>query len=161
MVFPQNPQNPQSGWSMPPVPALPPLQRVAQVTPRFDGLYVAATLQPGWNLYLRFFPYGSACGTTSNQPMSVVAEVLRPRPPLGGHYRIAGPQITVTSTSRDGQVDYWGEIRGDGLEMRLHQRDHNQGYERFDVWQFLPLEGASAPGTARRGLGRWRGGRRR
>ncbi|MCK9878373.1 hypothetical protein MXD59_21805 [Frankia sp. Ag45/Mut15] len=152
MVFPQNPQ----GWSMPPLPTLPSLPRIAQVAPRFDGLYVAAGPEPGWNFYLRFFSHGSACGTTSNQSLPAVAEMLVPRPPVGGHYRIAGQQITVSSTSQHGQVDYWGELRGDGLEMRLTHRDSRHGVERFDVWQFLPLMFGSAPGA---GNGRTRWGR--
>jgi len=95
---------------------------------RFDGVYQASVQPPpGWQvkpteqlfLYFRFYPDGSVVSVLSTATPMKVATFLRRHIELSGNgnYSISGDRVQLRVTARQGDIDYWGGIGRDSLQL--------------------------------------------
>jgi hypothetical protein len=94
-------------------------------TVRVDGIYRSRQIS-GQGLtywyYLRFYPDGTVIKVSSSgHPHEVIRWFDKRYPDLPvGRYTISGPAISFSASSKQGQVDYVGEISADSLILKSY-----------------------------------------
>jgi serine/threonine protein kinase len=108
-----------------------------EALPRFDGLYCARG-----GAYLRFTRSEEVYSVTSTGTAEQVARWLGPgkRDLSCGKYTVRGRNISFTTASREGEVDYSGQLSGDAVELNLNIYSHINGNRSEHVYSFAPIK---------------------
>lgn len=110
----------------------------ADVTPRFDGLYVSAYGE--FSSYLRFSDSGRVSQITSTgNPVEVARWLGTDRSDLPqGSYAMDGRNISFSTISPPGQVSYRGQMSRDATEIRLEVYSEINGKRSEQTCTFVP-----------------------
>ena len=115
---------------------------------RFDGVYQTRVQPPpGWGLkplqelflYFRFYSDGSVVAALSTGTPTDVAKFLRPHLEVSGDgfYSISGDRVKLRLVTRRGEIDYWGRIGRDSLQLFSYSHVSNSRDAR--QYKFFPV----------------------
>ena len=109
---------------------------------RYDGLYQSSQVKNYW-YYLRFYADGtvitvSSTGTPVDVKKWFTSENVKSRNFSHGKYELTESHIFFSSKSRNGIVDYEGDIEGAEIDMNVHSHINGAKIER--KFYFVPFE---------------------
>ena len=105
---------------------------------RFDGVY-QTPVGGSLFLYFRFYPDGSVVSALSTGTATQVAKFLRRHLEVSGDgfYSISGDRVKLRVVTRRGEVDYWGRIGRDSLQLFSYSNVTNRRDTR--QYKFFPV----------------------
>jgi hypothetical protein len=113
---------------------------------RYSGLYQSkgtGSKERGYSHFVRFFEDGivitaTSSGTPQDLARWFTKEFTKSKYGQSGRFFIDGSLLRFSSFSREGSVDYEGEILADGLILRSHS--HINGYRGISEYKFRKLK---------------------